>query len=250
MKKIAIIIPARLDAERLPNKPLKLINNKEMILHVYELAKNCDVSDVIVATPDQSIAEKVNKIGGRVALTKKEHQTGTDRIHEALLNELNGKADLIINLQGDMPNLKPEAVNKLITHMKEEKCDIATLASNIEVESDMRNKNVVKVETSEHIDEKKIKFSKAKDFFRIANNSNLDNVYHHIGIYAFTNKALLRYVRLDRTKLEIERKLEQLRALDNKMKIDVGYIGECPLSVDTEEDLKKIKKIMGENVKS
>ncbi len=250
MKKIAIIIPARLDAVRLPNKPLKLINDKEMILHVYEIAQKCNVDHVLVATPDHLIAEKVSKIGGKVSLTKKEHQTGTDRIYEAFIKELEGKTDFIINLQGDMPNLNPMAVNRLIEHIKEDKCDIATLASNIKQETEMRDANVVKVTTAEEIDEKKIKFSKAKDFFRIVNKDNIASVYHHIGIYAFTNKALLRYVSLERTKLEIERKLEQLRALENKMRIDVGFINECPLSVDTEEDLKKIKEIMGKNVKS
>ena len=105
-----------------------------------------------------------------------------------------------------------------------------------------KDSNIVKVVTEKHIKEKE--FSKAIDFFRISQNSTVKSVYHHIGIYAFTNEALIRYVNLKRSKLEIQRKLEQLRALDNEMKIEVGYVKQCPLSVDTEEDFKEIKKMM------
>ena len=126
--------------------------------------------------------------------------------------------------------------------MKENLCDIATLASDIKNEKEEKDPNIVKVIASDEIKNKT--FSKAVDFFRILNQPLNKMTYHHVGIYAFTNKALIRYVSLTRTKLEIERKLEQLRALEDKMKIDVGYIDACPLSVDTEIDLANIKKIM------
>tara|TARA_B100001996_G_C18138070_1_gene391882 strand:- start:89 stop:487 length:399 start_codon:yes stop_codon:yes gene_type:complete len=132
--------------------------------------------------------------------------------------------------------------------MKKNKCDIGTLASNLGDEREKKDNNVVKVITEKHIEKKE--FSKAIDFFRVSQGSIVNPVYHHVGIYAFTNEALMRYVNLKRSKLEIERKLEQLRALENKMKIEVGHINQCPLSVDTESDLKKIKKLMENHEKN
>ena len=249
MSKIALIIPTRLDAKRLPNKPLKLINNKEMILHVYDLAKKSRVDEVLVATPDEAIAQKIKNKGGKAIITKTSHQTGTDRIYEVFKNELKGELDFIINLQGDMPNLDPSAINYLVDHIKKKNCDIATLASKLDNEKDKSDRNVVKVSTKEKII-KNDKFSAALDFSRVIENNISNFIYHHIGIYAFTNKALLRYVSLERTKLETERGLEQLRALENKMKIDVGYVDQSPLSVDTENDLIEIKKLMERNVKN
>lgn len=121
MSKIALIIPTRLDAKRLPNKPLKLINNKEMILHVYDLAKKSNVDEVLVATPDEAIAQKIKDIGGKVIITKTSHKTGTDRIYEVFKNELKSEPEFIINLQGDMPNLDPSAINYLVDHIKKKK---------------------------------------------------------------------------------------------------------------------------------
>ena len=242
MKKIAIIIPSRLSAERLPNKPLKLINNKEMILHVYDTAKLSNVGEVIVATPDQEILNLVKTHNGQAVLTSNKHQTGTDRVFEVFESKLKSKPEIIINFQGDMPNLNPDTIKDLATHMKKNLCDIATLASDLENEQEKKNPNVVKVLTENEIKNKN--FSKALDFFRTSNKPLSRLTYHHVGIYAFTNKALIRYVGLKRSKLEKKRKLEQMRALENQMNIDVGYIDSCPLSVDTESDLKVIKEIM------
>ena len=245
MEKIAIIIPSRLSAERLPNKPLKFINNKEMILHVHDIAKSSNVGEVIVATPDKEILDLVKAHNGRAILTSDKHQTGTDRVFEVFESSLKFKPEIIINFQGDMPNLNPVAIKDLASHMKKNLCDIATLASHIENDREEKDPNVVKVITDQKIVNKK--FSKALDFFRISSKPLNKTMYHHVGIYAFTNKALMRYVSLKRSKLEIERKLEQMRALENQMKIDVGYIDACPLSVDTENDLKEIRKLMGKN---
>ena len=242
MNNIAIIIPARLNAERLPNKPLKLINNKEMILHVHDVAKDSNVGQVIIATPDQEILELIKKHNGQAVLTSSRHKTGTDRIFEVFKEELNSKPEIIINYQGDMPNLNPNVIKSLAKHMKKKLCDIATLASHIENSHEEKDPNVVKVLTDNSIKNKF--FAKAVDFFRISNKPLNKLTYHHIGIYAFTNKALIRYVSLKRSKLEIERNLEQMRAIENKIEINVGYIDSCPLSVDTEEDLKAVKKIM------
>ena len=242
MEKIAIIIPSRLSAERLPNKPLKLINNKEMILHVHDVAKSSNIGEVIVATPDQEILDLIRTHNGQAILTSDKHETGTDRVYEVFENTLKSKPEIIINFQGDMPNLNPDAIKNLAAHMKKNLCDIATLASSIENNIEENDPNVVKVITDHEIKNKI--FSKALDFFRSSDKTLNKQTYHHVGIYAFTNKALIRYVSLKRSKLEIERKLEQMRALENQMKIDVGYIDTCPLSVDTETDLKAVKKIM------
>jgi 3-deoxy-manno-octulosonate cytidylyltransferase (CMP-KDO synthetase) len=242
MDNIAIIIPSRLNAERLPNKPLKLINNKEMILHVYDVAKDSNVGQVIVATPDQEILKLIKKHNGLAVLTSKKHETGTDRVFEVFKKELKSKPEIIINFQGDMPNLNPNAIKDLAEHMKKNLCDIGTLASHIENDHEEKDPNVVKVLVENRIENKL--FAKTIDFFRTSNKPLNKLTYHHVGIYAFTNKALIRYVSLKRSKLEIERKLEQMRALENKMKIDVGFIDSCPLSVDTEADLKAVKKIM------
>ena len=244
MDKTAIIIPSRLDAVRLPNKPLELIKNKEMILHVYEAAQKTNTGDVYVATPDQKIIDVVTKNGGKAILTEVNHQTGTDRIYEVFKNHLKSEPDLIINLQGDMPNIDPKAITNLVSYMSESKCDIGTLASTFSSESELADENNVKVATKNKL--KINQFDQAIDFFR-QDTKEYENYFHHVGIYAFTNKALVRYVSLKRSKLELERKLEQLRALENSMSIHVGYINSSPLSVDTKSDLMEVRKIMETN---
>ena len=246
MNKTAIIIPSRLEAKRLPDKPLKLINKKEMILHVYEAAKASNVVDVYVATPNQRIVEIITKRGGNAIKTSENHKTGTDRVFEIFKKKLKSKANIIINLQGDMPNIDPKAISYLANYMKSNQCDIATLASKLNSKSEIDNPNIVKVSIKEELSDNK--FCKALDFFRTKIDTR-HNLYHHVGIYAFTREALNRYVGLKRSKLELERKLEQLRALENKMSIHVGYLNSCPLSIDTEEDLIEIKKLM-ENEKN
>ena len=244
MDKTAIIIPSRLDAVSLPNKPLELIKNKEMILHVYEAAQKTNTGDVYVATPDQKIIDVVTKNGGKAILTEVNHQTGTDRIYEVFKNHLKSEPDLIINLQGDMPNINPKAITNLVSYMSEGKCDIGTLASTFSSESELADENNVKVATKNKL--KINQFDQAIDFFR-QDTKEYENYFHHVGIYAFTNKALVRYVSLKRSKLELERKLEQLRALENSMSIHVGYINSSPLSVDTKSDLMEVRKIMETN---
>ncbi len=244
MNKIVIIIPTRLNAQRLPNKPLKLINNKEMILHVYEAAEKSNTGEVYVATPDKKIIDVVKKFGGNAILTEEKHQTGTDRVFEVFKKDLNKNANIIVNLQGDMPNILPENIKNLVGYMKEGKCEIGTLASKISSSSELKDENVVKVLVKENLKSKV--FTKALDFVRIKPLKELQ-AYHHIGIYAFTNKALMRYVDMKRSKLEIERNLEQLRAMENGMSIHVGYVDTAPLSVDTEKDLIEIRKIMKTN---
>ena len=244
MNKTAIIIPSRLDALRLPNKPLELINDKEMILHVYEAAKKTNTGEVYVATPDQKIIDVIKRNGGEAVLTSLDHKTGTDRIYEVFKNQLNKEPNIIVNLQGDMPNIDPQAITNLISYMNTGKCDIGTLASSFSSRKELADENNVKVAVKEKLITNN--FSEATDFFRDVLKKN-ENFYHHVGVYAFTNKALVRYVSLERSKLELERNLEQLRALENNMSIHVGYINSSPLSVDTKNDLIEVKKIMENN---
>ena len=241
MNKTAIIIPSRLDAQRLPNKPLELINNKEMILHVYEAAKNSGAGEVFVATPDQKIVNLVESSGGNAILTASDHETGTDRVFEVFQKTLNSNPNIIVNLQGDMPNIEPEAIKNLINYMDLDKCEIGTLASDINSDAELDDQNIVKVLVKDKM--KPGMFVEALDFIRTYPTKDLIP-YHHIGIYAFTNKALIKYVSLKRSKLELERKLEQLRAMENDMLVHVGCINSSPLSVDTEKDLINIKKLM------
>ena len=167
--------------------------------------------------------------------------TGTDRVFEVFNKSLNKTPNIIVNLQGDMPNIDPNDIKNLIDYMYLNQCDIGTLASEVKSNFEIKDKNIVKVSV-----QKKIKlgeFVEALDFVRM-NPKKDHKIYHHVGIYAFTNKALSKYVSLKRSKLELERNLEQLRALENEMSIHVGYINSSPLSVDTEKDFLEIKKLM------
>ena len=242
MKNTAIIIPARLGAKRFPNKPLVKINNIPMIIHVLNRAKESKVGEVIVATPDDEILSAVKESGGKAILTAINHVSGSDRIYEVYLKELKDKVDLIINLQGDMPNIKPSSILKLEQLMRNNHCDIGTLATNIKDSRNNINPNVVKVQVEQELNKNNFLF--AKDFFRIKKNFTSENIYHHIGIYAFTNIALTKYINLSRSKLELERNLEQMRAMENNLRIKVGLCDSVPTSVDTKEDLIKVSKEM------
>ena len=242
MKNTAIIIPTRLGAKRFPNKPLEKINNVPMIIHVLNRAKESKVGEVLVATPDNEIFQIVVDNGGKAILTKENHQSGSDRVYEAYIKEIKDCVELIINLQGDMPNIQPDSISKLVNLMQNNDCDIGTLASCIKNKNDIINSNVVKVHTDQVL--KNDNFLTVKDFFRIKKDLNNEKIYHHIGIYAFTNIALTKYVKLDRSRLEIERNLEQMRAMENNLIIKVGLCTSLPLGVDTKEDLVKVSKEM------
>ena len=243
MKNTIIIIPTRLGAKRFPNKPLAKINGVPMIIHVLNRAKESKIGEVLVATPDDEIFHIVKENGGNAILTKPDHPSGSDRVYEAYIQKLkNNNVDLIINLQGDMPNIKPSSISKLEKLMRSNKCDIGTLASYIKDKNDISNTNVVKVEMHETL--KSDDFFNAKDFFRMKKDLNHEKTYHHIGIYAFTNIALTKYVNFSRSKLEIQRNLEQMRALENNLIIKVGLSDSSPLGIDTKADLEKISKEM------
>jgi 3-deoxy-manno-octulosonate cytidylyltransferase (CMP-KDO synthetase) len=242
MKNTVIIIPTRLGAKRFSNKPLAKIKNIPMIVHVLNRAKESSVGKVYVATPDNEISDIVKENGGHAIVTKNNHFSGSDRVYEAYLKSLKEGTDLIINLQGDMPNINPDSISKLEKLMRENSCDLGTLASPIKNKDEIVDTNIVKV----HVDGdlKNDNFLDAKDFFRTKTNLKNEKIYHHIGIYAFTSIALSKYVKLSRSKLEIERNLEQMRAMENNMSIKVGLSNSTPLGVDTEADLKKVSEEM------
>ena len=241
MKKTIILIPSRLSASRLPNKPLLKINNKSLINHVYEKGQSTKIGEVYVATGDNKIFEEVIKNNGKSILTKKEHLTGTDRIYEAY-EQLNRKdIDYIINLQGDEPLIDTNDIVNLNNFAIKHNSEIATLACKLETKN-IENRNVVKVICDENI--KKNKISPAKEFLRSVKNEKLENIYHHIGIYIYKVATLKKFVDLKQSPNEINLKLEQLRALENNIKIDVVFANSKPIGVDTNEDYLEIKKLM------
>ena len=239
--KTLIIIPSRLSASRLPGKPLLKINGLSIISHVFKKAVEANIGEVYVAAEDQEIVDDVKKNGGQAIMTSDYHKTGTDRIYEAL-NKI-GKSDieLVMNLQGDEPLMNIDDIRNLYNQMTASKLKLGTLASNILDENFYINQNIVKVITREGLDDSK--FPGAINFMRKSINTN-KNTYHHLGIYCYRIETLEKFVSLNQSQNEIENKLEQLRALDNKIEINVALAKASPLGVDTEEDYVAIKKIM------
>ena len=238
--KTLTIIPSRLSATRLPGKPLLKINNISIISHVFKRAEEANIGEVIVAAEDQEIVDDVVKNGGRAILTSRNHKTGTDRIYEALQKfELEG-VDLIMNLQGDEPAIDIEDIVSLNKKMVSNQSQMGTLAAKIKDLKDLDNENIVKVVTEENLN--KDQFSKADNFLR--RSLEVENIYHHIGIYCYSTETLKKFVELNQSKNEIKNRLEQLRALDNNIKINVALANSSPIGVDTEEDYLALKKIM------
>ena len=195
-----------------------------------------------VATEDQEILEDVIKNGGRAILTNKNHKTGTDRIYEAY-EKLNIKnIDYILNLQGDEPDINKDDIINLNNLMISQDAELGTLAAKIEDDKMLNNRNVVKVITDKKLKENN--FPTALNFSRDNLSTDYQNIYHHIGIYSYKVSVLEKFVSLDQTNNEKINKLEQLRALDNKLKINVALAKSSPIGVDTEEDYLAIKKIM------
>jgi len=238
--KTLTIIPSRLSATRLPGKPLLKINDLSIISHVFKRAQEANIGEVIVATEDQEIVDDVIKNGGRAILTGRNHKTGTDRIYEAFQKLEVEDVDLIMNLQGDEPAINIKDIINLNQKMIIHGSKMGTLAAKIENTKDLENKNIVKVITKKNLEIDN--FSEAKTFVR--SSSDVDNIYHHIGIYCYTSETLEKFVKLSQSKNEIENRLEQLRALDNNINIKVAYGKSSPMGVDTEEDYIALKKIM------
>ena len=239
--KTLVIIPSRLSATRLPGKPLLKINGLSIISHVFKKAEEANIGEVIVATGDQEIIDDVKKNGGQAILTNNQHQTGTDRIYEAIEKIDNSNIDLVMNLQGDEPLMNIDDIRNLNNQMIKNNAELGTLASNILEKEFYQNQNIVKVITNESLNNSN--FPEAIDFMRKISDSR-KNIYHHLGIYCYQKETLKNFISFNQSSNEVKHKLEQLRALDNNIKINVALAKSSPIGVDTEEDLMAIKKIM------
>ena len=239
MAKTVILIPSRLSATRLPGKPLLKINGISIISHVVKKAKETDIGEVYVATEDKEILDDVNLNGGKAVLTSNKHKTGTDRIFECFEKLDLKDIDCIINLQGDEPNININDLKHLKKLIEANKPEIGTLATEIEDKSKLNNENIVKVITDNNISEKN--FPIALDFKRKTNNLN-SNIYHHVGIYSYKPEVLKKLIKFEQTNNEIKNKLEQLRAMENGIKINVALAKFCPIGIDTMEDYLDLKK--------
>ena len=229
-----------MSATRLPGKPLMKINGLSIISHVSKKAEEAIIGDVIVATEDQEIIDDVRSNGFNAILTSNKHKTGTDRIHEALKKSNIRDVDFIMNLQGDEPAIDIQDIVKLNDKMLKNPSNIGTLAAKIKDNKNLRNENIVKVITEDTLGENN--FPKGISFLR--KSEQIDNIYHHIGIYCYSRDCLEKFVHLDQSKNEIENRLEQLRALDNNIDINVSLAKSSPIGVDTKEDYLALKKIM------
>jgi len=239
--KTLVIIPSRLSASRLPGKPLLKINGISIISHVYKKAQEADIGDVFVAAEDQEIIDDVRKNGGEAILTSNNHKTGTDRVYEALLKLGKTDIELVMNLQGDEPLMNIEDIQNLNSNMINAKRDLGTLAAKINDKKVFENQNIVKVITEESLDV--TKFPLALNFVRKLD-KGISQAYHHLGIYCYNVEVLKKFVSLKQSQSEIKDRLEQLRALDNNININVALAKSSPIGVDTDEDFMAIKKIM------
>ena len=238
--KTLVIIPTRMSATRLPGKPLLKINGLSIISHVSKKAEEANIGDVIVATEDQEIIDDVKGNGFNAILTSNKHKTGTDRIHEALKISNIKDVDFIMNLQGDEPAIDIQDIIRLNDKMIQNTSNIGTLAGAIKDNKNLKNENIVKVITENTLGENN--FPKGISFLR--KSERIDNIYHHIGVYCYSKDSLEKFVQLSQSKNEIENRLEQLRALDNNIDINVSLAKSSPIGVDTEEDYLALKKIM------
>ena len=228
-------------ASRLKGKPLLKINNVPIICHVLNKAKETGL-EAIVATEDKEIERAVEQnTDGKVILTEK-HKTGTDRIFEAFKKLKIKNVDYILNLQGDEPTIEPKDIINLNKLMIKNNSDMGTLASKIKNDTMLNNENIVKVITEKKLENNN--FVKALNFLRKDLKKENPNIYHHIGIYCYKVSVLEKFINLNQTKNEIKNRLEQLRALDNNIKINVALANSSPIGVDTKEDYLALKKIM------
>ena len=241
---VLVLIPARLSATRLPRKPLADIGGTPMIVHVLRRAQAARVGAVAVATDSAEIAAAVEKAGGRAVMTRADHASGSDRIFEALGQlDPHGRAATIVNVQGDLPALMPSDLLAAISPLADPTVDIATIAAEISNPEERTNPNVVKVVGSEVAPGR----LRALYFTRATAPFGEGPLYHHIGLYAYRRAALARFIALPPSPLERREKLEQLRALEAGMRIDVALVKSVPLGVDTPEDLELARVMLADN---
>lgn len=242
MARALVVIPARLQSTRLPDKPLADIAGEPMIVHVWRRAMAAQVGRVVVATDAEAIIAAVRAVGGEAVMTRADHTSGSDRVYEAV-NWIDPEIDheVILNLQGDLPTLEPHLIRACLEPLAEKGPDIATIAAEITVAEERTNPNVVKVVGSPVSGTRRLR---AMYFTRATAPYGEGPLYHHIGIYAYRRSALERFVSLKPSTLELREKLEQLRALEDGMRIDVSLVDTIPLGVDTQHDLARARQLL------
>ena len=239
-----VLIPARMAATRLPGKPLLDIAGLPMIVHVLRRAEAAKIGRVAVATDTPDIAAAVTAHGGEAVMTRADHPSGSDRIYEALCTlDPRGEADIVINLQGDFPTISPDNIRDVLAPLADPAVDIATLAAEIHTEEESTNPNVVKA-VGAPIGARRLR---ALYFTRATAPWGDGPRYHHIGLYAYRRAALERFVALPPSALERQEKLEQLRALEAGMRIDITIVDTVPRGVDTPADLETTRRILAKS---
>jgi 3-deoxy-manno-octulosonate cytidylyltransferase (CMP-KDO synthetase) len=238
--RVVIVIPARMAASRLPGKPLADIGGRPLIAHVLERAMAARLGPVYVATDSRDIVAAVEAAGGRAVMTGVDHASGTDRVFEAV-GQIAVAADIVINVQGDLPTLDPADIGAALAPLADPAVDIATIAAEISKPEERTNPNVVKVVGTPTAERR----LRALYFTRATAPAGDGPLYHHIGLYAYRRAALTRFVHLPVSTLERREKLEQLRALEAGMRIDVALVQSVPLGVDTPADLDAARVLLG-----
>jgi 3-deoxy-manno-octulosonate cytidylyltransferase (CMP-KDO synthetase) len=236
-----VIIPARMASTRLPGKPLADIHGEPMIAHVWRRAMEADVGPVLVAADEAAIVRAIEALGGRAILTRADHASGSDRIFEALnAFDGGGRHDVVVNVQGDLPTIDASAVRAAVEPLDEAAVDIATLATPIKRAQERDDPNVVKAVGTEIAPGR----LRALYFTRASAPWGEGPLLHHIGLYAYRREALARFVALPPSRLEQRERLEQLRALEAGMRIDIALVDTPPLGVDTPEDLERARRML------
>lgn len=239
-----VLIPARMASTRLPGKPLADIAGAPMIVQVWRRAVSADIGRVVVATDDLAVAAAVELAGGEAVMTRADHLNGSARISEALA-KIGSDADIVVNLQGDLPTIEPATVRAVLAPLAELAVDIGTVCAEIRRDEEKTNPNVVKlVGSPSSLAGEDAGLLRALYFTRSTAPWGEGPLYHHIGIYAYRRAALEQYVRLPASPLELRERLEQLRALENGMRIDAAIVDAVPLGVDTPEDLKRARALL------
>jgi len=241
LDEVLVLIPARMASTRLPGKPLADICGLPMIVQVAKRAQEAAIGRVVIAVDDQQVFDTVAAAGFEVVMTRQDHQSGSDRIFEAL-NKIDpdAKAKIVVNVQGDLPTIDPETVRAALRPLENEAVDIGTLTTEIDNEEDRTAPHIVKVVGSPLSDSR----LRALYFTRTTAPYGKGPIYHHIGLYAYRRAALERFVSLGPSALEKRESLEQLRALEAGMRIDVEIVDTVPLGVDTPADLEKARRIL------
>ncbi len=236
-----VLVPARMASTRLPNKPLADIHGEPMIVHVWRRAVEADVGPVLVAADAREIVAAVEAAGGRAVLTGLQHQSGSDRIFEAISRfDPDGRHDVVVNVQGDLPTIEPQPVRAALRALSDPEVQIGTLTALIRREEERTDPNVVKVVGTQIAPD----LMRALYFTRAMAPHGEGPLFHHIGLYAYRRAALTRFVGLPPSPLEQREKLEQLRALEAGMRIDVAIVDTVPLGVDTQHDLDRARDLL------